>query len=447
MLRERLEVLGTAPRRLPHPDGTTDYLKTSSKPTAYRLLRQANAEGRLLLQPRSGVGAHNNMVRLLQALERGAQPDIQSVTIDSHTRLGDFPTALRVLNQTPHHLNGYPLPSHGFRRGREINESVGAPVEVRHGSPRPKVLFEVSLASGFTAFEGGGLTYNLPYAKNVPIAESLDAWGYVDRVCGCLATEDIIIDREFFGTLSAVLVPPAISLVMTLLEAMLAARAGVRSLSVAYGQGGHAVQDLAALNAIRTLAAQFVPGVDVFPVLHEYMGPFPKERWRADSLIAYGAVIARAGGATKLVTKTHDEALGIPTVDANIAGLRTARQSVRHAALSGRIDPSEVEEERRAIEREVQDILEPVLIGPDLVASIVDAFARGRLDMPFSTSRHAHSSVIAIRDHEGAIRFWDAGNLPLSGDALKRNNARVPRIAASDLLPRLRRDINWFARK
>ena len=167
MLRERLDVLSAAPGSLPHPQETTDYLQASSKPSAYELLREADAEGRLLLQPRSGVGGHGDMVQLLQDLELGAQPDIQSVTIDSHTRLEDFQTAFRVLNTEPEHLNGYPLPSHGFRRGRELNDSVGAPLEVRHGSPRARVLFEVSLASGFTAFEGGGLTYNLPYAKNV----------------------------------------------------------------------------------------------------------------------------------------------------------------------------------------------------------------------------------------------------------------------------------------
>ncbi|OPH14008.1 methylaspartate mutase, partial [Azospirillum brasilense] len=126
---------------------------------------------------------------------------------------------------------------------------------------------------------GGGISYNLPYSKDVPLRRSLAAWREVDAACGELAELGLVVDRELFGTLTAVLMPPSVSLAVSVLEAVAAAREGVRCISVAYPQGGHAEQDVAALRAIPLLAARHLPaGVEVHPVLHEFMGVYPRER-------------------------------------------------------------------------------------------------------------------------------------------------------------------------
>ncbi|MGO4759927.1 methylaspartate mutase, partial [Streptomyces sp. 2MCAF27] len=183
-----------------------------------------------MVQPRCGVGAHPRMLELLRGLRR-ACPGVLSVTIDSYTRLGRFATARRRLATAPAELNGYPLVAHGWQRGRELTEAVDVPLEVRHGSPDARVLFAVAVASGISSFEGGGVTYNLPYSKDVPLEVSLRAWQRVDAACGGLAKEGVIVDRELFGTLTAVLMPPSICLAITLLEAVAAAREGVQCLS------------------------------------------------------------------------------------------------------------------------------------------------------------------------------------------------------------------------
>lgn len=54
----------------------------------------------------------------------------------------------------------------------------------------------------------GGIGYNLPYSKNVSLSDSLFAWNQVDATCGVLAEAGVVIDRELFGTLTAVLIPP-----------------------------------------------------------------------------------------------------------------------------------------------------------------------------------------------------------------------------------------------
>jgi methylaspartate mutase epsilon subunit len=415
------------------------------------LLARAVAAGRPLVQPRCGVGGHAAMRALLAGLERDAAPDLLTLTIDSHTRLLQFDSVARVLAADPGQLNGYPLVTHGWRRGRELAAAVRAPLQVRHGSPDPRPLFAVTVAAGITSFEGGGIGYNVPYAKTVPIRHSLRAWREVDRRAGELAADGLIVDREFFGTLTGVLVPPAIALSVALIEAVLAAAQGVRCLSVAYPQGGHPWQDLAALRVIPALAARYLGppapgGPVVYPVLHQFMGVFPAGPARALRLITYGGLIGAAGGVAKIVTKSPAEATGIPDLAANALGIATTRAGMDLAPGWTQLDETAVAEEAAAIEREVIDLVDPVLDAPDLIESVGAAFDDGRLDVPFAVSRYARSAVVPCRDASGAIRYADFGALPFSPAARRANAARLRGWASGlSLVDRLTRDIAFFS--
>ncbi|SDH85571.1 Glutamate mutase subunit E [Actinokineospora alba] len=399
-----------------------DYIRSANRPTTADLLAAAQADGRVLIQPRCGVGDHGRMLDLLRDLRDGAAPDILSVTVDAHTRLLRFAEAERALREDPYRLNGYPLVTHGWRRGRELAESVDVPLEVRHGSPDPRDLFVTAIASGITSFEGGGIGYNLPYVKDVPLEVSLGAWAEVDRACGVLAEHGVIVERELFGTLTAVLMPPSLCLAVCVLEAVAAAAQGVRCISVAYPQGGNAVQDVAALASIRTLAARYLPDtVTVYPVLHQFMGAFPGDPALADALILYGGLVAKWGAATKVVVKTNQEAYGIPDAAANIRGIRTTRVALSHLLDGFGVDQAAVREEQEWIEREVADLVDPVLQSGDLTTAIAAAFRSGRLDVPFSASIHAHSAVMPRRDPTGAIRIARPGSLALSTETKARN--------------------------
>jgi methylaspartate mutase epsilon subunit len=427
---------------------SADYIMQLPKAAAVDVLRAAKREARVAIQPRCGVGGHDAMLDLLRTLEAQAAPDILTITIDSHTRLKDFELARRTLAADPARLNGYPLVAHGWQRGRELNEAVAAPLEIRHGSPDAKRLFGVAIASGITSFEGGGIAYNLPYSKDVPLADSLSAWREIDATCGELARDGIVVDRELFGTLTAVLVPPSISLAVTVLEAVAAVRQGVRCVSIAYPQGGEVIQDVAALRCIDRLAARYLPAdVEVYAVLHEFMGAFPRDRMPADELIFYGAMVARLGAASKLINKTRQEAHGVPDARTNAEGILTARLAQSDLLGFVQLDVARIEEEAYWIEQEVSEIVEPVLSAPNLEQAIIEAFAHGSLDIPFSASRHARSEVIPKRDPSGAIRYLMHGGLPFSPETVGRNRRLVgeegdPKV----LMERLTQDVHYFSR-
>jgi methylaspartate mutase epsilon subunit len=433
----------------PQPPEVLAYLRQLPKDTVYSRLLAARHSGHLLVQPRCGVGDHAKMRGLITGLEELAAPDVATLTIDAHTRLKRFDVAARVMRQEPQQLNGYPLVAHGWRRGRELNEAVRAPVQVRHGSPDPRMLFEVALASGFTAFEGGGIGYNIPYCKDVRLEDSLQWWREVDARCGELARLGVIVDREFFGTLTAVLMPPAIQLATAMLEAILAHQSGVRSLSVAVCQTGHIIQDIAMLRAIPRLAQRYLPQAadDVFPVFHQFMGAFPMQRQDSDALILRGAMVAKAGGAVKTINKTHQEAFGVPTLDANVSGILLSKAA--NSWILDLIDVSgdRVEQELDWLVEDVDALLSPVLQGADLVSSICDAFAKGQLDVPFSASRYALAQVVPMRAPDGAIRIFDFGKLPLPQHLRRRHLNALGSVHDDDVFQRLESDILWFCRK
>lgn len=433
----------------PDPAEVIAYLRQLPKSTVFDRLKEAKRTDRMLVQPRCGVGDHDAMVKLVTNLEQLAAPDIATTTIDAHTRLKRFDVAARVARDEPQQLNGYPMVAHGWRRGRELNEALQAPVQVRHGSPDPRLLFEMAIAGGFTAFEGGGIGYNIPYCKDVSLHDSLSWWREVDAQCGELAGHGIVVDREFFGTLTAVLMPPSIQLAIAFLEAMLAHESGVRCLSIAVCQTGHTLQDMAMLRAIPKLAARYLPQAKdyVFPVLHQFMGPFPMQRQDSDALILRGAMVAKAAGAVKTINKTYQESLGVPTLDANVSGILLSKAANSWILDLIDVGAVQVDEELHWLLQEVDAILAPVLDGSDLLKSICTAFSTGRLDVPFSASRYAKAQVMPMRASDGAIRIFDFGKLNVPEHLRRRHAQQLGQVADDDVFQRLESDVMWFCRK
>jgi methylaspartate mutase epsilon subunit len=398
----------------------------AGRPSVAGTLARAN---RLLIQPRSGVSDHEAMKGLLRGLSHA---DIGSVTIDSYTRLNLWAKA-----RTEANLNGYPLVTHGVTRGRELVETVPIPLEVRHGSPNGCMLAETTFASAITSFEGGGICYNLPYSKDVSLAESLRNWQYVDRLTGWLsAASGIPLDRETFGTLTAVLMPPSNSIAVSVLEVLLAVEQGVLCLTVGYPESGCLVQDVAALRSIPEICRRHVcrvvgvPPPAIWTALHQWMGVFPTDRRQALDLIGYGVLAGVVGGATKLINKTYEEALGLPSLEANAASIHYCKELVRFCSQQPEliaelesVIAAEVAAEQELIENEVEDILGAVyaLGSEDLAASVVTAFERGLLDIPFPASRHCCGQVLPARDAKGAIRYQSYGGLRVSPEVRCRN--------------------------
>lgn len=399
-------------------------------------LIDAKLSKKTLIQPRAGVALIDKHIELLNYLVENGQADLLPTTIDSYTRHNRYQEAEIGIEESRlagrSLLNGFPAVNHGVAACRAVTEAVKAPVQVRHGTPDARLLTEISVAGGFTSYEGGGISYNIPYAKKNSLEKTIYDWQYSDRLIGIYEEHGVSINREPFGPLTGTLVPPCISNAVAVIESLLAAEQGVKNITVGYGQCGNLRQDVAAIRSLEQLTDEYLiangyDDITVTTVLHQWMGGFPQDENKAFGVISWGAAAAALAGATKVIVKTPHEAMGIPTKEANASGLLTTKQLV--TMLGDQVMPltKELLDEINSIKAETRAIVDKVfeLGNGDIAKGTIAAFASGVLDIPFAPSKFNKGKVLPARDNEGAVRILEHGALPFSKELKDFNREKI----------------------
>ena len=392
-------------------------------------LQKADEQGVTLTQPRAGVALPEEHIKLLQHLETEGEADLLPSPIDSYTRLNRYKEAevgIQKSRETGRSmLNGFPAVNYGVQICRDVTSALKSPVQVRHGTPDARLLTEIAVAGGFTSFEGGGISYNIPYSKNHTLESTLAHWQYTDRLIGVYEEAGVSINREPFGPLTGTLVPPCISNAVAVLEGLFAAAQGVKDITLGYGQCGNLVQDVAAIRSLKAMARQYLDrfghtDVRLSTVFHEWMGGFPQDEARAFGVISWGAAAAVLAKSTKVICKSPHEAMGVPTMEANAAGLRASKQIVSMLRDQDMTGNPAVVGESEIIDQETECILRKVeeLGKGDFIQGTIAAFSAGVIDVPFAPSRCNLGKAMPARDNQGAVRFLELGNMPFT-DELK----------------------------
>lgn len=394
-----------------------------------KVLQKAKENNETLIQPRAGVAHFDEHLKLLLHLEK-AGADLLPTTIDSYTRQNRYEEAERGIIESEKAgrslLNGFPAVNHGVALCAKLQDQVSLPLQARHGTPDSRLLAETIHAAGWTSNEGGAISYNLPYAKNVSLEDSILYWQYCDRLVGFYEENGISINREPFGPLTGTICPPSISNAIGIIEALLAARQGVKSITVGYGMGGNLIQDIAAMKALEEQTNYYLKekgfnDVFVTTVFHQWMGGFPEDEAEAMGLISYSSAVARFSGATKMITKTPLESIGIPTKEANAMGIKASKFVVQLLKDQSFPASEELRLEIEQIKKEVDSLMYHVyqLGEGDLAVGVVKAFENGILDIPFAPSKFNAGLMLPARDDEGKIRILKFGNLGFSEEIKK----------------------------
>ncbi|MCL2164032.1 MAG: methylaspartate mutase subunit E [Oscillospiraceae bacterium] len=412
-----------------------------SKIFSKKLLR-AKERGETLIQPRAGVALISEHIKLLTYLQDEGGADLLPTTIDSYTRQNRYREAAAGIEESiasgKSMLNGLPIVNHGVNACRQIIESLDIPVQIRHGTPDARLLTEISYAGGFTSYEGGGISYNIPYAKKIDLARTIMDWQYVDRLTGIYEEAGISINREPFGPLTGTLVPPCISHAVAIIESLLAAEQGVKNITVGYGQCGNLLQDVAAIQTLQSLTDEYLQkhgygDVEVTTVLHQWMGGFPQEEAKAFAVISWGSAAAALSHATKVIVKTPHEAVGIPTMEANAQGLLCTKQVITMLSEQS-VNTYSLKDEKVIISAETRCIVDKCfeLGDGDIARGAVRAFQAGVIDVPFAPSRFNAGKMLPARDNEGAVRIYNPGNLPLNSELLDFHREKIDERAKEE---------------
>jgi methylaspartate mutase epsilon subunit len=397
----------------------------------------ARRRGELVVQPRMGFCDPREMRAGLLATRAARSTTVGTITLDSYTRVRDYPAVTRALAEGLA-LNGYPLVSHPPDVTRRVLAGIagpGFPVQVRHGSAQPGDIVATLVALGLDATEGGPISYCLPYGR-VPVEESIREWARACRVFAGLRERAGVEPHleSFGGCMLGQLCPPSLLVAITVLEALFFRAHGLRSVSLSYAQQTNPDQDLEALSALHVLAGEYLGGLDWHVVVYTYMGVYPSTRDGALRLLCDSAELAVRGGAARLIVKTAAEATRVPTVAENVEALELAgaiAAACRRPDFSG---SGRVPVDTGVLD-EAWALIEAVLdLDDDIGAALLAGVRRGYLDVPFCLHPDNPGRTRSRIGEDGRLEWSDTGALPL-GRAARVSHA--PRVGSSDLLTAL----------
>lgn len=402
----------------------------------------AKETGNVLLQPLAGVTTLAGHIDLMRYLQDKGGADILPTQIDSQTRTLNFAGAEEAIRTSERegkeHLNGFPIVNHGVRKARQVVEAVEVPIEMRIGTVHPQLPAEIAFAAGMSSMTAGPIYYTVHYSRDVSFAASIASWQYVFRLIGHYRERGVPIGLQIHGVGNSTPFPNTMLGVCCVLEVLIAAAQGCRHFSLDARFMGSMLQDAAAVHAIREFTEEQVARFGFADAVitidrKNWSGRYPEDVARAYGLISYNTVSGMLAGVNEFIANSVQEGVGIPLKEANADTLRAMRQVIglMRGQLTGLSRP-ELEEETGLMKLEMRAILDAVLDAGDgdPALATVRGFQAGLLDIPFAASRQCRGEVMVARDAEGAVRYLDAGRVPVPAEVMRRHRACLDRRVA-----------------
>lgn len=364
----------------------------------------------IYIQPRMGVASIADMAKGLKAVKNLNAPMIGTITIDSYTRLGQYEEAQKAL-KSKLELNGFPILAYSPDEIKLKVTSISNDdflIQVRHGTPQPEKIFKQLIASNLYLTEGGPVSYCLPYSR-LHLKEAISSW---QTACHMLAQYPTKSHLESFGgCLLGQLCHPSILVAIGILEAIFFQKSGIQDISLSYSQQYNLCQDLAAVSALKRLAHIYLrKNIEWHIVIYTFMGLFPQTIHGFEKILEESVQLTLLSGAKRLIVKTQEESVHIPSIDSNLQALMKAYEFSKIP----RNDVIPDEEEENTIFTQGKSIIEAVLNTSNKIEDgLYQAFQRGILDVPFCLHPDNHRKAMCTIDDKGYLQWLDCGNLPI----------------------------------
>jgi methylaspartate mutase epsilon subunit len=404
-----------------------------------KVTQKLHDKGRTVVFPRAGTALVEDSISLYRKLEETGVPYLP-VTTDSYTRTLQFTKIEEALVETRRTgkkvLNGYPLINHGVAQTRRIIESVDAGAFDPRMSHKAQPLgCEIAFASGMTGMAAGGFISFGAYEKETPLAETLAASQYICRLMGAYADRGVAITADLHGWIPTGVQPMTVNLATVVVEALMAAEQGVKSIIPMVHLMGNMAQDLAWIRITPPLVREYLdrfgyhdailPGVFA---AHTPLFPMPQRLGGAFAFPNYTAVVAALGKVESVFLRTIDEALGVPTEESHAQTYDSANWFFN--VLRGQnidLNSKEIDKEARMAEMEIRAILEKLLeLGDgDVVVGCIKGVQAGIIDSSFSPNKNVRDLVTGVKDSRGAVRYKNFGNLPLPEEAKEFHREKI----------------------
>jgi methylaspartate mutase epsilon subunit len=403
-----------------------------------KALAKYRAEGKVGLFPRSGVPVAEKEIELLQSLD-AVGVRLFPFTTDSYTRNLQLDKAKAGLEESVKtgkmKLNGYPIINHGVATTRRVVESVPGAFDPRSSRVANSFVGEVAFASGMTAMPNSFFGWIGGYDKIATPEECIETAQYLGRLIGYYADRGVIISTDTHGWLPNGVIPMYVNIATQIIEALISAGQGVKSIVPLMNFQGNLAQDVSEIKAAPGLFRKYLDRFGFADVLipgiignQSSLFAFPQDIGCAYGYINYIAMIAALSPVDACSVKTVDEAIGVPSVESHMQTYRSANWIFNVVRQQGiRFDDAEIEIERRMCELAVSAIIDKTIdMGDgDIAVGVVRALEAGVLDSPFSINVNVRDMCMGARDLRGACRYIEYGSLPIPDEVREYNDGKV----------------------
>lgn len=404
-----------------------------------KVVERLHNEGGSSLFPRTGVPFLESQIKYCQTL---AAIGVQVVVIpfDTFTREGQYNRVQQGLEESLKEnrakLNGYPMVNLGLKKTRQLIESCDCAFNARAGWISAPITAEMALASGFTSLGniGAFLLFGC-YHKSQRLEEFINIHKYVWRLMGYYADHGVIIPTDDHGWQPGFVFPYDVSIACTILNSLMMAEQGVKSIIPHIEGQGNIWQDIAVSRVGRKLLREYLNKYNYSDVLvpgalngQLPLYPVPSEIAECYAYSDYSALVQALSESELMFVRTLDEGLGVPSQDA----LELSNKSAKWVINVVREQKIHIENKYTTLEEEmsvksVKAIVDKVLeIGNgDPISGSIKAVEDGILDSPMSPNVNVKDQVMGIRDAQGAIRYLEFGNLPIPEEVKEFHRDKV----------------------
>ena len=298
-----------------------------------KVTQKLKKEGKSVIFPRAGTPILEDEIKLCRALTEAGIPFIP-VTTDSYTRNLQFKKVQEALEESTRTgrpmLNGYPIINHGVKNTRKVVESCPGAFNPRISMSAQGLGSEIAFASGMTAFSAEPFFYFGSYEKKATLEDAIRATQYTYRLMGYYAERGPILSIDFHGWLPNGVFPLSVNIATIIIDTLIAAEQGVKSVIPLVSYEGYMAQDLAWSRAEPKLVREYldkfgykdviIPGLFVSQLP---LYPAPQGLGEAFAYINYTAMVGALAGAECVSLRTVDEAAGIASTEAHALTYRS----------------------------------------------------------------------------------------------------------------------------
>jgi methylaspartate mutase epsilon subunit len=297
-----------------------------------KMLQKLKAEGKTSLYPRSGTPVVEEEIKLLKSLNE-AGVCMFPFTTDSYSRNVRFDMAQKGLEESiktgKAKLNGYPIVNHGVKTTRKVIESCYGAFDCRSSREGQAIIAEIAFASGISAMPQSMFGWVSGFDKRATPEECIQTAQYSARLSGYYADRGHIINHACHGWLANGVIPTYVGIACMLLEALLAAKQGIKSVSPMVNFNGNMAQDLGEFKAAEKVFRKYLDlyGHEdvIIPGLignQSFLYAFPEDIGRAYGYINYTAMLG-ALATSRLSVKPWTKP-GVPSIEAHQQTYRSA---------------------------------------------------------------------------------------------------------------------------